>query len=227
MRSNIQEEIKRLQVEASHFITSSKLDLEGLFIYPKEIEVYYYKVGEFEDNSVHKNELQIDNRNHFYIHRFGTKRSDSYKGGNYAGLDFVVSDDKSIYYTYLIRSALVNGILEIGPHKVLNAIKAASNLTEKELEMKTIETCPNETTSNVLFSSRRNLGKTVYEEYLNCKLRAVLCDEFYRHSKYPAKEKMIIDFLYEKTNQQKITKEQALQYAKEKLGYIPSRIRAL
>ena len=72
--------IKTLQTNAKKFITENKLDLNGLIIEPKEIEVYYYKEGVFEDNSVHRNELQAANSNHFYIHRMGIKRTDTYKG---------------------------------------------------------------------------------------------------------------------------------------------------
>lgn len=227
MKSNIQEKVNELQLKASEFLKSSKLSLNSLIIYPKEIEVYYYKDGEFEDNSVHKNELQKNNQDHLYIHRRGLKRTDSYKGGNYVGIDFVVSNDDSIYYSYLLRSIVINGQLVTGPHKVLESIKKASHLSYSELEDLRITVCPNETHNDVLFSKRINLGKKVNEEYLNSKLRAVLCDEYYKKNKYPVKEGMIIDFLCNEVHLQKKTKEQAMEYAKEYLNYIPSAIREL
>jgi hypothetical protein len=189
--------------------------------------VYYYEKGSFEDNSVHKNDLQKNNKNHFYVHRCGTKSSDSYKGGNYAGIDFVVSDTDDIYYTYLIRSALVNEEMGIGPHKVLEAIQKHSNLNYPEIESETIEVVQSNANCDVLFSSRINLGKTVDDEFCECKLRAVLCDELFRESKYPTKEKMVIGFLMEKVQAHCMTNEQASHYAKDNLGYIPSLIKAL
>ena len=87
MNTNRQRFINNLQRDARKFITKNNLELNGVIIEPKEIEIYYYKEGVFEDNSVHKNELQTANPNHFYIHRIGTKRTDTYKGGNYPGID--------------------------------------------------------------------------------------------------------------------------------------------
>ncbi|MBR7035478.1 MAG: hypothetical protein IKI25_06965, partial [Bacteroidales bacterium] len=58
-----------------------------------------------------------------------------------------------------------------------------------------------------------------FKEYSECNLRAVACDEYFRGNKYPQKEKMIIDFISEK----QMTKVQAVEYAKEKLGYLPSK----
>lgn len=222
-----QEMLQKLQAEESLFLTESVLVLKGLFIRPKEIEVYYYKSGVFEDDSVHQNDLQKHNKNHFYVHRCGTKSSDSYKGGNYAGIDFVVSDTDDVYYTYLIRSAIVNNEMVIGPHKVLEAIRRHSNLEYLEIESETIEVIHSYVSGDVMFSSRINLGKTVSEEYSVCKLRAVLCDEKFRGAKYPGKEKMTIGFLMEKVQMHIMTKEQASQFAKDNLGYIPSSIKAL
>ncbi len=222
-----QEILQKLQAEARLFLTESVLVLKGLYIRPKEIEVYYYEKGGFEDNSVHCNDLQKHNKNHFYVHRCGTKLSDSYKGGNYAGIDFVVSDSDDIYYTYLIRSAIIKDEMVVGPHKVLEAIHRHCNLSYQEIESETIEVVQSYANCDVLFSSRINLGKTVDDEFCECKLRAVLCDELFRESKYTAKEKMVIDFLMEKVQVRCMTNEQALHYAKDNLGYIPSSIKAL
>lgn len=219
--------IKKLQNEAAHFLAESKLMVSGLAILPKEIEVYYYKEGDFEDSSVHRNILQQNNRNHFYIHRWGIKKEDSYKGGNYPGIDFVLSNEKDIYYSYLIRSAVVdNDTPVIGPHKVLETIIDRTGFTTKELESSPVEILPNSISCDVLFSSRINLGKNA-KEFSDYKLRAVLCDEWFGRNKYPAKEKMVVDFLTEKVRLQNMTPQQAMEYANKKLGYIPSSIRAL
>ena len=211
-----QELIKILQTNANKFITENKLDLNGLIIEPKEIEVYYYKEGVSEDNSVHRNELQSANSNHFYIHRMGIKRTDTYKGGNYPGIDYVVSDETDIYYSYLIRSAVVNGKLVIGPNKVLKTILHQSNMPEVQLEA-----------TDIKIIKCDNLGKTVTEEFLGYKLRLVLCDELFLQSKYPKTENMLVEYLYDKVQNHMISKDDALRFAKEKLGYIPSIIKAL
>lgn len=217
-----QEQIKKLQDEAKRFLTTTKLSLNGIIIEPKEVEVYYYEKGIFEDNSVHQNELQQHNKNHFYIHRWGIGKNDQYKGGNYPGIDFVVSDTEGIYYTYLIRSAVVkDGVPIVGPHKVLMAIKEACGLNFNEIESVKIENISNKTTCDVLFSNRINLGKRVLEEYRNIELRAVVLDEGFRKNKYPAKENLIIG----KIQLDNMSNVEALAFAKEHLGYVPSSIK--
>ena len=222
-----QKNIEKLQNEVRHFLTIKKLKLNGLIIIPKETEVYYYQEGEFEDPSVHRNELQKNHKNHFYIHRWGTRQSDSYKGGNYPGIDFVVSDDANVYYSYLIRSALVNDKMVIGPHKVLEAIETTSKLTYEQIENSEIEVVDNYTSCTVLFSCRIHLGKTVPEKFRNCELRAVLCDESFKHNKYPAKEKMVVNYLLEKVLSGKMSNTDATNFANKNLGYIPSTIKNL
>lgn len=220
---DIQEKIKSLQIEAAQFLTKTKMTMNGLAIFPKEIEVYYSKEGEFEDPTVHKNELQKNNKNHFYVHRWGKTKNDKYKGGNRAGLDFVVSDDENTYYSYLIRSALINGNLIVGPNKVLKTIEGLTNLSYKELESNTIELYALDSSYDVLYSERINLNQKC--ESSHYELRAVLCDNLYmeKESKYRYKEKMITRFIKER----KMSSQQALKYAQEKLGYIPSEIRSL
>ena len=109
---------------------------------------------------------------------------------------------------------------------MLEAIIDKSGLTTNELESSPIEILPNSISCDVLFSSRINLGKNA-KEFSDYKLRAVLCDEWFGRNKYPAKEKMVVDFLTEKVRLQNMTPQQAMEYANKKLGYIPSSIRAL
>ena len=229
---SIQEQIKRrLQKETEHFLTNWKLVWKGTEIYPKEIEVYYYeKVGDFKDDSVHKNDLQKNNKNHFYVHRWGTKLSDSYKGGNRVGIDFVVSDNENIYHSYLIRSVEINGETIVGPNKVLKQIIKVCNFSNerlesnyKELECSPVTLEPNNVSADVMFSKRINLRKG----YVDCELRAVLCDDKFKNCKYPAKQKMIVDFLSKKVHLQDMTNDEAIKYAKDKLGYVPSEIKSL
>jgi hypothetical protein len=157
----------------------------------------------------------------------GTRQQDKYKGRNYAGVDLVVSNQSGVYYSYLIRSAVVDNNLVVGPNKVLNAILEASKLAKEELENRTVDMIACDRRHDVLFSKRINLGVKVNDKFRSCKLRAVVCDEFFRTAKYPAKEEMIYNYVYDKFNSQVMTKAEALFYAKEKLGYVPSLIRML
>lgn len=192
-------------------------------IEPKEIEVYYHKKGVFEDNSVHQNELQQHNKDHFYIHRWGKQQSDAYKGGNYPGIDFVVSNDTDVYHTYLIRSAVINNEIYVGPHNVLKAIEKETKLKYDEIEKNTVEVISCNNSYDVLFSNRINLGKMVLEEYRNIKLRAVVLDEDFKKNKYLAKENLIIG----KIQLDNMSNDKALSFAKEHLGYVPSSIKEL
>lgn len=218
----------RLQEEASLFITQNKLAVNEIEVFPKEIETYYFKKGKFEDESVHKNELQKNNKNHFYVHRWGTNKGDKYKGGYYPGLDFVVSEDDDTYYSYLIRSAVIKykgafinkGQTIIGPNKVLNTICEIGKVTFENLEKDTVKlenSCiPND---GVVISERINLNKG----FIDKKLRFVLCDDLYISSKYPKKEEMIINFLTSENKQ--IMPANPIDFCKNKLGYVPSSIK--
>ena len=149
---NNQAIIERLQNEAKQFLKETKLMLNGVSILPKEIEVYYYKEGELEDTSVHRNDLQKNNKNHFYVHRRGKTPTDNFKGGNWGGLDFVVSDDENIYYSYLIRSAMIDDRPVIGPHNVLESVLKHCKLDRMALENEPIDLLTNHLSCDVLFS---------------------------------------------------------------------------
>ena len=208
-----QEIVKKLQIEAELFLKKSKLVVNGIEIFPKEIEVYYFKKGEFEDGSVHRNELQANNSNHFYVHRNGLNREDPPKGGNRAGIDFVISNSNDVYYSYLLRSAVVvDGDPIVGPNNLLNAISEKSRLSKFDLEKVIVKVEPTDMSCEVLFSKRINLGKNA-NEYSEGKLRAVICDDLFKNSKYPAKEKLIADYFY--------------RYSKEYLGYVPNAIKSI
>ena len=130
----------------------------------------------------------------------------------------------------MIRSAEINGETIVGPNKVLKKIIMVCDFSNKhlesdykELECSPVALEPNNVSADVLFSKRINLKKG----YVDCELRAVLCDEKFKNCKYPAKEKMIVDFLSEKVHLQDMTSDEARKYAKVKLNYIPSEIKSL
>ena len=172
--------------------------------------------------------MQKNNKGHFYVHRTGTEKSDPYKGGNYPGMDFVISDNEEVYHSYLIRSAVVIDKLIVGPHNVLQAIKSDGHLVDYEdVENKPVIIESHTVSCPVLFSNRINLGKKVREEFVNCKLRAVLCDEWFRNGKYPSKESMMVEYLMEEVRVQNKDKEEALAFAKKHLGCMPSSLKRL
>ena len=221
-----QETVKRLQREAVSFLTHKELRIRGKSVAPKEIEVYYYEDnGDFKDTSVHRNILQRNNPNRFYIHRRGLMDTDKYKGGNRAGIDFVISDDKSIYYSYLIRSAVIDGQLKIGPNNVLKYLTEVTKCSYEEIESSPVEMVSLNSEGDVLFSKRINLGKNV-GEFEGYELRAVLCDSLFRNNKYPQKESMIVGFLLKRAILG-MPKEEVLKYAQENLGYVPSCLKSL
>lgn len=213
--------VYKLQCEAACLLKEKVLLLNGITIIPKEIEIYYYEKGVFEDGSVHQNELQQNNKSHFYIHRWGTKKTDSYKGGNYPGIDLVVSGTENVYYTFLIRSALINGKPIIGPHKVLMEIMSTGLFNNfEEIENIPVVIQPSSVLGDVLFSDRINLGNNA-GEFASLKFRAVVCDNYFRDSKYPQKEKLVTIFLLSS----KMNKEDALAFSKKYLGYIPIKVK--
>lgn len=214
--------VKKLQKEAKQFLTGAKLLFRNVEIIPKEIEVYFYKEGVFPDNSVHQKKYQTkEYKNHFYVHR--CKKSDSYKGGNRAGLDFVVSDETDTYYSYLIRSAVINGKTIYGPNNVLNTIKElCGNISYEEIEKQVVELkASNVEYDYVVFTTRYKLGKDVDEYFRSRKLRLVLLDNLFKESKYKAKEDIVLDF-FKQTNYQK---KQAFDYCKSHMSYVPSKVK--
>lgn len=218
--------IEELQKHAIDFLNNKFFVVNGINIYPKEIEAYYFKEGEFEDNSVHRNDLQQNHPNRFYIHRWGKSKDDPYKGGNYPGIDFVVSSEASCYYTYLLRSVEIEEKLVIGPHMVLEAIKEATGAADyNELENMSVSIANKECENDILISIRINLGKTVDDTYKNAPLRFVELDEHFRNAKYPLKEKLITDYLIDKMKKKHISKEDAIATVREKLGYLPASIK--
>lgn len=213
--------VYRLQRDAAIMLKENTLFLNGVTIIPKEIEIYYYETGVFEDGSVHQNELQQNNQNHFYVHRWGTKKNDPHKGGNYPGIDFVVSGTQDVYYTYLIRSAIINGNLIVGPHKVLMKIKSEGRFNVfEEIENNLVQIQSSPVQGDVLFSERINLGKGA-GKFDSIKLRAVMCDTYFRNNKYPQKEKLVTDYILLST----MTKEDAYAFSKNHLGYIPATVK--
>ena len=209
-----------LQRQASEFIQGNYLLVNNVAIYLKEIEVYYYEQGKFEDYTVHQNNLQSNNKYKFYVHRYGQEKDSSYKSSlknNRGGCDLVVSDSDNIFYSYLIRSIVINGKLVVGPRKSLNAIVENTGFSYEELEKVNIKIVPFENHHDVLKTSRIGLGNPSEDEdplFKHAKLRLIICDEYFKEKNgYKLRTNAIDDFLKEQLNDGKITKEQAIKYS--------------
>ena len=76
----------------------------------------------------------------------------------------LLSDDENIYYSYLIRSAMIHDSLVIGPHNVLESILKHCKLDKMSLESKPIELITNQLSCDVFFSKRINLAIIAYRD---------------------------------------------------------------
>ena len=90
----------------------------------------------------------------------------------------------------------------------------------KEIENIPVVIQPSSVLGDVLFSDRINLGNNA-GEFASLKFRAVVCDNYFRGSKYPQKEKLVTNFLLSS----KMNKEDALAFSKKYLGYIPTKVK--
>jgi len=220
-----------LQKDASVFLQGYYLLVNNIAIYLKEIEVYYYEHGRFEDYSVHRNILQKKNKHKFYIHRYGQDADSSYKSSpknNRGGCDFVMSDSDGVYYSYLIRSIVINDELYVGPRKTLNAIIENTGLSYEELEKANVTIVPFENNHDVLNTSRIGLGNSKENDaelYKNAELRCILCDKYFvkRDNKnvgYARRTEAIYNFLKRKLETGEMTKEEAIKYSNDWYGAV-------
>ena len=219
---------KQLQEQASEFLGCKCLIVNGVTIHPKEIEVYYFEKGLFEDYTVHRNELQENHPNKFYVHRRGRDVNSSIIESNRGGCDFVISDKDGVYHSYLIRSIVIDGELIVGPSKSLKAIIQKTGLSYHELEQTEVNVIASKSTNDVFMTSRIGLGDSELKDsklYKESKLRFILCDEFFKQRDkknvgYPKRTEAIDNYLRNKINLGTMTKEQAADYSKQWYGAV-------
>ena len=217
---------KQLRKQASEFLICNYFLINGVKIYPKEIEVYYYEQGIFEDYTVHRNRLQENNKNGFYVHRRGHEASSPIIESNRGGCDFVISDRDGVFHSYLIRSIVIDGELVVGPCKSLKAILRKTGLSYKELEESEVSIISSSTNNDVFMTSRIGLGDSEKEDsksYKDAKLRFILCDEYFKQRDksnvgYPKRTEAIDDYLRNKIDAGSMTKEQAADYSRKWYG---------
>ena len=216
----MQEKIKELQIKAATFLKSYSLLVNGMNILLKEVEVYYYEKSVFEDYTVHRNELQANNKFHFYVHRNGKSKDYKPKGGKRGGCDFVLSDKQDVYYTFLIRSIVVDNELIVGPNNSLKAILSKTGLTYSELENAKVELVSTPTQYDILTSSRIGLSLPDKESdviFHSAELRFIVCDEYFKQTDknskcgYKLRTDSIDNFLKRQISAKKMTKEEAIK----------------
>ena len=219
---------KQLREQASEFLRCNYFLVNGVKIYPKEIEVYYYEQGIFEDYTVHRNSLQENNKNRFYVHRYGQEASSPIIENNRGGCDFVISDKDGVFHSYLIRSIVIDDELIVGPCKSLKAILRKVGLSYKEFEEAEVSIISSSTNNDVFTTSRIGLGdleKADSELYKDAKLRFILCDKYFKRRDksnvgYPKRTEAIDDFLRNKIIAGSMTKEQAAEYSRKCYGAV-------
>ena len=213
------ETIKWLQKEAIEFLKNHYLVVNGVEIYPKEIEVYRYeKEGEFKDVYVHRSDNQKNRHYKFYVHEKGR-----------GGCDLVISDSDNVYYSYLIRSVVIGGELIVGPLNSFDAICAKTGLVEKGLEDANVTVKDYKNDHNVFTDTRIGLVPNKEDKdlaYLNAELRFILCDDYYKpRAHYRNRERALTNFMLQKLASHEMTKDEVIKEANEYLGYVPKSLK--
>lgn len=207
----------RLQQEAIDFLHTKKLIVKGVEIYPKEIEMYYYKEGEYEDYPVHQADKQQDKKFKFYLHEVGR-----------GGLDLVLSDEVGVYKSLLLRSVVIGDELITGPLNTLDAILKKTELSEEELGNIDVEVRDYDRSSFDVFTSSRigirDAKKNEDKYFKGVELRFILCDEFFKQRSkkkvgYKDKEEVIRNYLTKKIKSGQMSYDEAVEYSRKWLGY--------
>ncbi len=209
--------LQGLQKKATDFLTNHYLVVNGIEIYPKEIEVYYYKEGEFDDKYVHRDVLQANRPNKFYVHRKGR-----------GGCDFVQSDRADVYYSYLIRSVVIGGELFVGPINSYEAILDKTGLSKEQLNEVDVTVATSDKAFDVLTDVRIGLNQNsdIDQFYLDAELRFILLDENFEPRKdkkqhYKNRERAFVNTMQRKQAEQTITRDEVISEAKRCLRYVP------
>lgn len=217
------ETVKWLQKEAVEFLKNHYLVVNGVEIYPKEIEVYRYeKEGEFKDIYVHRSDNQMNRHYKFYVHEKGR-----------GGCDLVISESDNVYYSYLIRSVVIDGELIVGPLNSFDAICVKTGWSEKKLGDVEVTVKDYNNDHNVFTDTRIGLKHKEDDNgqiYLNAELRFILCDECYKpqedkEKRYKNRERALTNFMLQKLAKGEMTKDEVIKEADEYLGYVPKSLK--
>ena len=181
------------------------IEVNGLKIYPVEVEIYYYKENIFDCGLCHKNELQkgfdTDKNKRFgklYFHRTGKNKGNKINTGQ-GGLDICLSLG-DYYLSVLIRSAYINDKLECGINKILQKVLAIEQYTKVTNEL--IKKYNNIENSNVLQKRDNNL----YNSFISHS-RIKNKKYFYEFDKYKENIHSLNTFIYDKQILEELARE--------------------
>jgi hypothetical protein len=134
------EQVEILREINRSILTDYMIQIDDNFcLYPIEVEAYYYNESNFQDTTVHKNELQKKRFGKLYFHRAGRKRGNAFLFDE-GGVDICLSSGE-YYFGILIRSTWINEEKEpvCGPGLLTRRIvQHLSNETEIEDETKIV-----------------------------------------------------------------------------------------
>jgi hypothetical protein len=197
------EQVKILQ-EINRLILKDymiKLD-DKFYLYPLEVEAYYYHETNFPDTTVHKNILQQNRFGQLYFHRAGRKKECSFlfDGG---GVDICLSSGE-YYFGVLIRSAWVNEDEEpiCGPglltRRIVQHITGKEVIESIEEERPIIEEVENIVVLTkqepIIEGKRFGINEEKHAPYSGYKLRALSNLKYYP---FKGKEKIAIAYFEE------------------------------
>ena len=238
--------VKSLQETTNLLLNRYCFSIEGITLYPIELESYFYRAGVFEDPYVHSNELQMNHFGEFYVHRRGQSANDAYKMDNRVCVGISLSAADTYYYSALIRSAVfADGTAKFGPNNVLTYLASKVNEQEhavspdffnerhagtfalsklfpaierRKVLQKAAHNADPRNKENVFFSSRIGIGDENMH-YRNMQLRALIGN---LKKEYQFKEKTLIlkDYLQSK----KLRGEEAAKEAKRVYGSAPKAV---
>ena len=129
------EVVSALQGATAELLLRYALKVDGLTIYPLELESYYWRKNLFEDPYVHLNPLQRNRFGHLFIHRSGRSADSPYNRGLRSCVSIVLSDTDDYYYSVLVRSAVFSdGVSSFGPNNVLRHMLELLEVPEDQAE---------------------------------------------------------------------------------------------
>jgi hypothetical protein len=201
-------------------LTKYKIVINGLELYPLEVEAYYYNNPNFKDDTVHRNDLQKSSPEEcrfgkLYFHRKGELATTPFKSGKRKGVDICLSTG-NYYFGVLIRSARINGIPICGPCCVVNHICEKKGVTEISNEWEKIEVLflQSATDNKKEVCIGKRVGLNQNSLYFQYELRSLI--EFKEHP-FKGKENVAISCL--KKEKEGKGGDISMERIKEVLGY--------
>lgn len=182
--------VEKLQTINESLLTQYVIEISEYFkIYPIEVESYFFAENIFEDDTVHKSELQKNRFGKFHFHRKGRDAENKILFSR-SGVDICLSKNNEYYFGVLVRSAKINNEDSIinGPQllaqRIYRFLCNNENLASLSLENISLLSNFENSTTVLCNSATRNvpimihssrIGLNDKSEYSSLNLRS-LCD---------------------------------------------------